>query len=43
MSANLGYGSLALTASTYAGILPSLKSDATQKLERFMASDDGHT
>jgi integrase len=33
----LGHGSVAITASTYAGILPSLKSDAAERLERFMS------
>lgn len=35
----LGHGSVAITASTYAGILPSLRTDAAQRLERFMAVD----
>jgi integrase len=33
----LGHGSVAITASTYAGILPSLKSDVTERLERFLS------
>ena len=33
----LGHSSVALTASTYAGILPSLRDDAAARLERLLA------
>ena len=32
----LGHSSVALTASTYAGIMPSLRDDATDRLERLL-------
>ncbi|MGH7608922.1 MAG: site-specific integrase [Candidatus Dormibacteria bacterium] len=34
----LGHASVALTASTYAGILPTLRDDATDRLERLLAT-----
>lgn len=36
VSALLGHSSVALTASTYAGVMPSLKRDAARRLERFL-------
>jgi integrase len=33
----LGHSSVALTASTYAGVLPSLREDAADQLERFLS------
>ena len=33
----LGHGSVALTASTYAGIMPSLRDDAATRLESLLA------
>ena len=37
MSHLLGHSSVALTASTYAGVLPSLREDAADQLERFLS------
>lgn len=36
VSSLLGHSSIAITASTYAGVLPSLKKDAAQRFERLM-------
>jgi site-specific recombinase XerD len=33
----LGHSSVALTASTYAGILPTLRDDAVDRLERLLS------
>jgi hypothetical protein len=39
VSALLGHSSVSLTASTYAGVMPSLKQDAADRLGRLLESD----